>query len=94
VNAALELLKSGRLAFRIEGDDLSVQDELAARLAAPRPRFEGGGDLRELMRLLVTEARPDPDPSSGVDLDDRPDPVVLRLVDQMRIGQRGVGQRR
>ncbi len=95
MNTTLELLESGWFAFRIEGDDFPVEHELVPwRLAAARPRLEGGGDLRKLMRLLIPEPRPEAGVPSCVDFDDRPDSVVLRLVDQLGIGQRSVGQRR
>jgi hypothetical protein len=51
VNATLELLKAGRLALRVEGDDLAVEHERF--LALTCPLSQGGGDFRELARFLV-----------------------------------------
>ena len=91
MDASLQLLKPRRVAFGIERDDLAVEDESPRRLALTRPRLERGGDLRELMRLFVPETRPQAYMSHGVDLDDRANTVVLRLVDQLGIDQGGVG---
>ena len=106
VNPALEILKAGRLAFRVERDDLAVEDERL--LPVPRPLRERGGDFRKLVRLLVAEPRPQAhasldsrtlprfarDRSRWLDLDDRANAVVFRLVDEVRIGERRIGQRR
>src|SRR5687767_3660949 len=57
VNAALELLKAGRLALVIERDDLPVEHQGLGAL--PGPLRERRRDLRELIRLFVAEPRPE-----------------------------------
>ena len=92
VDATLQLLKSGRLALRVEGDDLAVEHERFRALA--RPLSERGGDLGKLARLLVAEPRPQPDDAAWLDLRDRADAVVFRFVDEVRVVERRVGERR
>ena len=93
VNAALQLLESGGFSGRVERDDLAVEDQ--RQVGAPlRPRLQRPHDLRKLPGLLVAETRPQTDHARSLDLDDRSDAVVLRLVNQLRIDERYVGQRR
>jgi hypothetical protein len=82
-----------RIALRIERDDLAVEDE---RLLPFRgPLRQGGGNFRELLRLLVAEPRPESDGAApGRDLGDRADAVVLGFVNELGIDKRRVGQRR
>src|SRR6266850_5587251 len=93
MNAALKALKSRRLTFRIERDDLAVEDE---RLLQPlRPCANSAGDLGELAGFFVAEARPQVDAGAfRRDLGNRANAVVLRLVYEARIGQRRVDERR
>ena len=58
MNASLELLKPGRLALRVERNDLAVQDDRC--LLAAAPALECRGDFRELIGLLVAETGPEP----------------------------------
>src|SRR5437867_13357656 len=101
MNPTLKLLKAGRLAARIEGDDLAVEDGGDLRRASPL--FECGGDFRKLLRFLVAQPRPQAYHAMGLsaargdrppDLRDRADAVVFGLADKLRIGERGVSQRR
>jgi hypothetical protein len=92
VNATLKLLEPGRLALRVEGDDLAVEHERFRAFA--RPLSQGGGDLWELPRLLIPQPRPQPDDAAWLDLYDRPDAVVFRFVSEVRVVQGGVGEGR
>jgi len=58
VDATLKLLEAGRLALRVEGDDLAVEDQWFLPLA--RPLSQGGGDFGELTRFVVAQPRPQP----------------------------------
>src|SRR5882724_1934071 len=88
----LELLESGRLALRVERNDLAVEDE--RRFPGMCPLCERCGDLGKLSRFLVAQTRPEVYGSLRRDLDDRADAVVLGLVDEMRIGEWRVDERR
>jgi hypothetical protein len=89
VNAALELLESGGPPLRVERDDLAVERQGSLQPAAPRGQSRG--NFRKLRRLLVSQ--PGPQLHAGrCDLRDGPDAVVLRLVNQLRIVERGVHQ--
>src|SRR5688500_2628203 len=88
VNAALQLLKSGRPARRIQRNDLSIDEQGRRQLTGER--LEGADDGGKLGGFLVAEARPEADvelPPSRRHLDQRPDAVVLRLEDQSLSGQ-------
>src|SRR5260221_11229833 len=87
----LQLLEARGLAPGVERDDLAVEDE--AVLARRAPVLERARDLRELPRLVVAEARPQTG-AAVRDLHDRADAVVLRLVDELRILQGRVDERR
>src|SRR5206468_9849252 len=89
VDSALKLLKACRLARAVERDDLAVEHERF--VARSRPRLERGGDLRELAGFLVAEPRPETHAPLRRDLRDRPDAVVLRLVDELRVVERRLG---
>src|SRR5438105_15263397 len=94
MDPALQILKSGRFAFAIKRDDFSVKNERRGALA--RPFFERRDDLRKLIRLFIAEPRPEPRAparASG-NLDDGSDAVVLWFVDQLRVVERRVGERR
>src|SRR5436190_17172059 len=92
MNAPLQSLESSGAAVRIERDDLAVEDD---RLLLPaRPLRQGGGDLGELRGFFVAKPRPEADRACWRDLGDRPDAVVFRFVDEMRILERRVLERR
>ena len=92
MDAALELLKSGRPAVRVERDDLSVEHD---RLFLPAPPLgERARNFRKLVRFLVAQARPQADGAAGRDFGDRADAVVFRLVDEPRVLERRVLERR
>ena len=92
VDASLEVLKAGRLAARVEGDDLAVEHQRLLALARPVPQRRG--DFWKLACFLVSEPGPEPHDALRLDLRDRPNAVVLRFVDEMRIVQGGVCERR
>ncbi len=91
MDAALQLLKAGRLAFVVERDDLAVEDD--GRLEPPRPLLERGDEFRELAAFFVAEARLQPHWACRIDLGDGADAVVFGLVDELRILERGVDER-
>ena len=93
VNASLEVLKACRLATIVQRDDFAIEhDGLAARASPVRQRV---GNFRKLRRLVVAEPRPQPDRvAAGADLDNGPDAVVFRLVDEGGIDERRVFERR
>src|SRR5216117_3783275 len=90
---ALEVLKSDRLAARPESDDLPVDDDRLRPAAGPlceRRRY-----LWKLRRLVVAEPRPQAHGFAlSADLGDGADAVVLGFVDERRIIEWCVGQRR
>src|SRR2546430_2139604 len=108
--ASLQLLESCGLAFGVERDDLAVEDErrrprarpfrerrrnlrklIRLLVAEPRPETrDRGGRADRGAGLLILVVRGVPSPY----LDDRADAVVFRFVDQMRVVERRVGERR
>jgi hypothetical protein len=92
VNAALQILKTGRVAGRIERDDFAVDDQRNLQRAAPR--VERRRDFRELTGLLVAEPRPQTrrGAAGGLtrrsDLCDRADAVVFGFVHELRVVER------
>src|SRR5204863_2906628 len=87
MNAALEILETCGLPFGVERDDFAVEDD---RLLQPlRPDAKRVRDFWKLIGLLVAQARPQMDAAaSGRDFSDRANPVVFRLIDEVRIVQR------
>ncbi len=78
MDPSLQLLKAGRLALRVERDDLAVQDE---RLLAPRrPFLERRSDLRKLVGLLVAEPRPQADRGTGLRLPAETRPPISTIA--------------
>ena len=90
MDSSLQLLKAGRLSLGVERDDLAVEDE--RRSQRPPPLFQRRDDLRKLLRLLVAEPRPQT--HRAANLRDRANAVVLGFVDELRIVERRVGERR
>ena len=66
----------------VERDDLAVEHDGPFQLL--RIMCEGGDEVGKLRGLLVAEPRPHPhrDAAPWIDLDERANAVVLRLVDQ------------
>src|SRR4029450_7576776 len=92
VDAALELLKSAWVALAVQRDDFTVDDE--RHFQALRPLLKGCDDLWKLRGLFISETRPEAPRASRFDLGDRSNAVVLGFVDQLRIVERGIDQRR
>ena len=92
VNPPLELLESARLAFAVERHDFAVEYDRLFQLA--RPLLERRRDFGELMRLLVAEARPERNTALRIDFGDGADAVVFGFVDERRVVERRVHQRR
>jgi hypothetical protein len=91
MNPALQFLETRGHARLVERDDLTIEHERGADL--PGPALQRVDDLRKLARFLVAEPRPETHAMRG-DLDDRADAVVFRFVDELRIVERRVGERR
>ena len=95
VDPALELLESSRLAVGVERDDLSVEDN--APLHARRPILKRGGDLGNCCvfslprrdQSLTIGARPAAAPAMSTMARM---PSYFRLVDEVGIVERGVGE--
>jgi hypothetical protein len=86
----LQLAEAERRAVGTERDDLSVEQHRLPRC----PRLARRDDLGKLRRLVIAEARGDRDLGARRDRHERADPVVLRLVHEVGIVERRVGERR
>src|SRR5262249_8840854 len=91
VNAPLQMLEAGWFTVVIERDNLAVEDQPIGK--APRPGSQRFDDLRELRRLLVAETGPQPDTRRS-DFSNCPDAVVFWFVNEIRVGQRRIDERR
>ena len=83
MDAALQPLEPGWPAARVERDDLAVEHE--RRMELPADGFERRDERGKLRGLFVAEAGPETHGRSAArrnDFDNRPDAVVLRLVDE------------
>ena len=92
MNPPLQILKADRLALAVERDDLAVQHD--GRLQPPGPLPQRLRNLGELAGLVVAEPRPQANGPVRLDLGDRADAVVFGFVDELRILEGRVHERR
>ena len=83
MDASLQLLEAGRLALRVERDDLAVEDERLPCACAPTCSSAAAisGNCRVFSLPSRDHRRTRP---FGAISDDRADAVVLRFVDELR----------